>query len=1727
MKKLVLLFCLLASIPSSAATHFIRTDGGTSLQCDGLTNAAYTGGTSVQWVPNTHYTVGMTVADQNNRLQTITTAGTSGTRFQPSWGTTVGATSTSPNGGTEVWTAGAALLSAQHCAVNNPIWLATHNNSSTTAFAWTTAANDTIQFEDVGPYYMGTAIGNSVGTSWQVCVGDEADCALPRLPNGTHFLGFGAGSCHASNTFATWNPSLGSPLVNATKLLAINHNFDVIDVSATSNVDVECFDISQPDVCTQVAATSANITHTSLVSGTATYTVTMTSSNALIAPGMFITVSGTTNGGGILNVTKQVATVVNSAPPNVVTTSFTFTGMSGSAASATDTGTLVFPGECVPGVNNYGTSGVILSNVSAVGPTNLTMNDIYVHGMSSRGLGGAHFNTLTTDTSNLSNIYLFANGDINYDGDGDNGNLGSESTGTINWTNVQSWWAGCIDNHSAGTVNYCIDQTYGGAGDNLVMIAAGVSTWVWTNIKTMFGTQDGFDSLHTGDDITNQPITKILNAYSEGNEGASIKGGGGHLTSVINSIGIASCDAITSGTVGSGNPAGWNSMIGLTCRAGDGGSFTIGPGDTLELDNDTFVGKQSTSLDIGDIDAPGGGMDSTTVAIMRNTTLMGFNNSFGQVGGLFLGNLVNPSINPFANAGGSMTHNAWFNMKVNSTVGTACPQNPAESSLTTVCTDPKFTAESSVYAVNAVPLSTSPLLGTGVTFTGIPTTDFAGTATTNPPVIGALNKSGGVVPTVVSIAIAPTSATVVTSGTTTLICTATMSDSTTQSCTSPVWTSVTPANATVNSSTGVVTGVAVGTSLVSAAASGFTSNNSTITVTSATGNHYTATCTPLMMHVGDEVPPGIYTVVNNSAPTVNLGAGATIFSTPPPLCTQSATNASPVGTYTTTMNAGTLANPGTDTITYTNSNIQVIAPTAIGSGAVLNNSLTYPTWFFSAGSYPIINAANNGICNAVGDGVTDNTLCLTELFAMLRGGNNAKVSCDGTDGVVTQTSGTLFTGITSGPMYVNGDLYHIGSVADSQHLTITKIDGTAAVCPAGSNLIGVLPPMHVSTIAGNPVVTWVSGTQFAGAGFVSSSVQKVMLQGGVFSTLTATPTATSMSLTTAPTFTSSDTPMYNGFLFNGTQNAGSVPFFIYFPAGVYLTHDQVTPFGAYLSIFGDGPYRSIIKLAPSSPIGNGAANSFFNQNAVNVNDTFNVNVFGVGFEVGPGNPNIDVIQWVPSNYACLCNVVGWADDSKVPAVANFSRNGMGPGLAKDFGAYGGIDGILAGNPVFAITGERLTVQGQTSVGILANQLANFWRHLFSFQPSGVPSLTNTAAATPSVVMDSEVYATSGALAFKNSTASGFPASSLFIKNTTLSGYTNSVQDCASGTCVFDAPGNITARNTGAIQTLFSTSPSLIDLPVKEFPKVNDPPVSQICQLGDSLATWPASFASCASTTIEAPPGQYGLIPVFTGTLSITVPDSINHINCNYATPPPGATYNIQFTVSGTSTTPLIIEGCQEGQHSIVHTGSRAVALLNDKTSIYAPSPGAGDLYCMNCIIGGSTGTVTANDTTVAIQSSQHVYLEQWNPEQVTADKMTCSGCTIWDFGSKSEHGGALLNLSGGAVAEVYGHMALGNPGPGNPNGTLFKITDSSFDFTGAAITQCGVVVNPCNPPFGNQFTNWATVTWLGVSRTLAVPNATVTGFSQAMGLFIDTGGFVPPAAFAPFVGGVFITGRIN
>lgn len=131
------------------------------------------------------------------------------------------------------------------------------------------------------------------------------------------------------------------------------------------------------------------------------------------------------------------------------------------------------------------------------------------------------------------------------------------------------------------------------------------------------------------------------------------------------------------------------------------------------------------------------------------------------------------------------------------------------------------------------PTSISPLISAGTTYTGLPAADYYATGTTSPPVIGAVNQSGSV--TLSSITVLPNPASVTTSSTvnmqTSSFCT--MSDSSTIAAGSAgcvvVWTD-TNSHSSINSSTGVVTGSSVGSDTVTATLSPATPATATVNV---------------------------------------------------------------------------------------------------------------------------------------------------------------------------------------------------------------------------------------------------------------------------------------------------------------------------------------------------------------------------------------------------------------------------------------------------------------------------------------------------------------------------------------------------------------------------------------------------------------------------------------------------------------------------------------------------------------------------------------------------------------------------------------------------------------------------------------------------------------------------------------------------------------------------------
>lgn len=252
----LLLLILMFAAPSFATTWYVRTDGGTSVQCTGTTNAAYTGGTSTQWVPSFTYTLGMQVADYNGNLEQVTTAGVSAVKYPPTFNGSTGGT-TGDNA--VVWTNEGPMPIHQSCAVNSPFWLATINSPSQQfqPLVWVIAGGDTVQFADAGSYYNGLYNGvTGKGTYWQNCVANNEGCTLPPPPSGTSsaptkIYGLGVGACHDSGHLNQ---------VNSTTLITVNDQDHAFRLDGSSYVDMECITITQGDACTRMGTGAGHCT---------------------------------------------------------------------------------------------------------------------------------------------------------------------------------------------------------------------------------------------------------------------------------------------------------------------------------------------------------------------------------------------------------------------------------------------------------------------------------------------------------------------------------------------------------------------------------------------------------------------------------------------------------------------------------------------------------------------------------------------------------------------------------------------------------------------------------------------------------------------------------------------------------------------------------------------------------------------------------------------------------------------------------------------------------------------------------------------------------------------------------------------------------------------------------------------------------------------------------------------------------------------------------------------------------------------------------------------------------------------------------------------------------------------------------------------------------------------------------------------------------------------------
>jgi hypothetical protein len=505
---------------------------------------------------------------------------------------------------------------------------------------------------------------------------------------------------------------------------------------------------------------------------------------------------------------------------------------------------------------------------------------------------------------------------------------------------------------------------------------------------------------------------------------------------------------------------------------------------------------------------------------------------------------------------------------------------------------------------------------------------------------------------------------------------------------------------------------------------------------------------------------------------------------------------------------------------------------------------------------------------------------------------------------------------------------------------------------------------------------------------------------------------------------------------SATTYGGLTPLYLYFPPGCYATSQPLIIHGNHWTLWGSGPQRSYVRLLPNSPAFNtGTVTQFFSPQSVNKNDNFHEYVYNLGFNIGPGNPDAIPFTTIQNNSGAVRNVQIWADDSNCPYAINFHQEYPGPMLFKNVAVYGCKMAYSAGQGEYSITFENFTTEAQTTTVLDNRYIKTSIRHWLSDNTVQALHVYGSVIANV-VVLDSEILngasSTAGIVVDKGC--------ALYLKNLISTGYSPTEIDSGTGTAVMRT-GNIEQAWTGFAQSLFNSSqpPDSLHLAVQETPAPNDPPVSQWTRLSNIVAKWPAQILNSASATVYAPAGLYSAM----GTMQITIPDSVNHLEF-YQSEIPSGSPQIVLTVAGSSSRPLIVDGCPYKSCQIVHTGSRAIVLRDTNLHSYAAEDGAGDLYIEDSLLISSPNGSIA----VKFYPSQHIWARQLNLEQINVNKFNCSGCQIWILGYKTEETSPSIVLTNRAQAEVFGFFFYQLKAPAMGGTASIYLTDSSLFATG-------------------------------------------------------------------------------
>ena len=559
--------------------------------------------------------------------------------------------------------------------------------------------------------------------------------------------------------------------------------------------------------------------------------------------------------------------------------------------------------------------------------------------------------------------------------------------------------------------------------------------------------------------------------------------------------------------------------------------------------------------------------------------------------------------------------------------------------------------------------------------------------------------------------------------------------------------------------------------------------------------------------------------------------------------------------------------------------------------------------------------------------------------------------------------------------------------------------------------------------------------------------------------------------------------------------------YLYFPPGCYRITGQLQSYGNTWSIYGSGSQSTVIRLDPNSPLFNtGVETPVFQYGNVQANQNPQTFIYNIGFEIAPGNPNAEVIQWVNNNVGEINNVQIWADDSGCAEGLGLHNAYAGPTMIRNLAIYGCVDGVKTGQSEYSATFDGLTTEGQTGYGVYQAGLKLSVQHWLSDNRG--TAWYQTGSLSNAAVIDSELFFSGTA------TTPGIVNTNLatfYARDIASTGYNPTEADSFTGTVV-NRSGSLTENWSGAAQTLFDggVAPGSLHLPEAETPTPSVGPPSTWTQLGTNPSTWCATITNSSNSAVYLPPGVYSA----TANFSCSIPDSVNLIELyGSAFNPQSASTTLTFTVSGSSTTPLVIDGCYD-HCNLIHNGTRSVSVTNSNIG-YQDNPAVTHTVFFEDdqifpLSGSATADCTGNGPIFGPGTT--VYGRQFDDEAGSeADtacwKFTANGAKMWLLGYKTERDSPSAILTNQAQVEIFGffyYQLVLDPPPSNS--APMYLTDSSLFATGYMQN----LLNNGGEP------NWITETESSQTLSLTTPNL---NSSQTLSMFYSYG--ATPTAGGP------------